>query len=253
MENLLGKHLFINLNLSFPENGIYRVMRRINRETKTQYISDAQRFLYVKEKGKDNWDKKPIFHGTSKRYRKKKMFDKQGNLIDKYKIVDSTDYSAMISDIPFNELFKIVKGDGNDYLSKHDLKTFNKKVGLSLLPKIPFRKTNKDGYILQDVCIDTKSYVANHLKEVFGVDVYVVDRMWCDKRFIGKQYCGHNYSFKYSRECDFDRNAVFYQETSFGGDKSIISKEEDEHNSPVFLWFFKDKIVYKKNSSRSEH
>ena len=35
-------------------------------------------------------------------------------------------------------------------------------------------------------------------------------------------------------------------------DKPIISKKENEHNSPIFLWFFEDRIVYMKDFSRGE-
>lgn len=265
MENLLGKHIFFTCGLSHPKNGIYRVLRRINRETDTQYISDVQRAPYVKWNRARNhqkefdWDRKVWFQKIARRYKKSKLIDKNGNLTDNYydaTFVDDSDYSVAISDTPFDELFRVVKGDGGDDLYEHDFKTFSKKAGYgglasNLFPNL-FRKTNKDGYILQDVCIDTKSYIGQHLKEVFGVDVYIVDRVWCDKRFVGDQYCGNNYSFEYSRECDFDRNAVFHQVTSSGGDKPEITKEENEGNSPILIWFFKDKIVYKEERGMSE-
>lgn len=262
MKDLLGKHIFFTCGLSWPENGIYRALRRINRETRTQYISDVQRAPYVRWNRAKNhqrefdWDRKVWFHKIARRYRKKKLIDKNGNLTNFYHdatFVDDSDYSVMISDKPFEELFTVVKGDGEDDLFEHDLKTFGKKTGWKgVLPKRFYRKTNKGGYILQDVCIDTKSFIGQHLKEVFGVDVYVVDRMWCDKRFVGDQYCGSNYSFENSRECDFDRNAVFHQVTASGGDKPEITKEENNHNSPVLLWFFEDRIVYKEERGLSE-
>lgn len=252
--DLLGKHIFITADLSYPENGIYRVLRRINRETKTQYISDAQRFLFVEEKtGKNNWKKKPIFYRTSKRFKKKILFDTGGDFTEKYgkvTIVDSNDYTAMKADVLFADLFRVVKGNGRDDLLQYDLDNFPKKLGM--FGKVR-RKKNKEGFTLQDVCIDTESYIGKHLKDVFGVDVYVADRIWCDKRFVGNQYCGSNHRFEYSRECDFDRNAVFHQVTGSGGDKVVISSDEDDHNSPVFLWVFDGKIVYKEQSSKSEH
>jgi hypothetical protein len=258
MKDLAGKHIFFTCGLSWPENGIYRVLRRINRETNSQYISDVQRVPEVKwPKGgrKIDWEKKVWFQKIAKRYRKNKLFDDNGNFTDHYgdaTIVSDSDYSVMISDKPFDELFTVVKGDGEDDLFEHDLKTFKKKLGVGGFLTRKYRKRNKEGYLLHDVCIDTNSFIGQYLKEVFGVDVYVADRMWCDKRFVGDQYCGSNYSFEYSRECDFDRNAVFYQVTSSGGDKPVISKEENNHNCPVFLWFFEDRIVYKEDSGRGE-
>ena len=80
MRKLLGKYIFITTSLSWPEGGIYKVLRRINRETKTQYISDTQRLMFLNEEGKNNWDKKPIFHRTSRRYRKNKLINEDGSL-----------------------------------------------------------------------------------------------------------------------------------------------------------------------------
>jgi hypothetical protein len=256
-KTLLGRHLFLTCGLSWPKDGIYRVLRRINRESKSQYISDVQR-VARQYKGKNgerkfDWDNYEDFKLISRRFRKNLLFDGKGNLTDKYgdaTIVDKYDYSEMYSDTPFEELFRVVKGNSRDDLFQHDLKTFSSKIGM--FGKIK-NKTNKKGFILQDVCVDSEGYIGQHLSEVFKVDVYVADRIWCDKRFVGEQYCGHNYSFNYSRDCDFDRNAVFHQVTSSGGDKTIISKEDNQKNSPVFIWFFKDRIVYTKAGGRSEH
>jgi len=256
MRNLLGQHIFITCNLSWPKDGIYRVLRRINRETKSQYISDVQRFAEVKwTRGNRSidWEKQIWMQRIARRFRKDKLFNEDGTFSSRYgdvTVVDSRDFSAMISDTPFDEMFRVVKGNGSDDLFEHDLKTFSKKLGI--FGKL-HRKTNKDGFLLQDVCIDTESHIGQSLSKVFNLDVYVADRLWCDKRFVGEQYCGHNHRFEYNRDCDFDRNAVFHQVTSSGGDKKIISKEDNNHNSPVFLWFFKDRIVYKEDSGRSEH
>lgn len=257
MKDLLGKHIFITKDLSWPENGVYRVLRRINRETSSQLISDVQRSVYYTDKGGQrnfDWTRRKWFQKIARRYNKSRLLNEDGSLSDYYgktTLIDG-DHSSMISDVEFDELFRVVKGDGCDDLFQNDLDTFSKKAGFSgLLPKKFYRKTNKAGLILQDVCIDTKSYIGQHLKEVFGVDVYIVDRMWCDKRFVGEQYCGHNYSFEYNRKCDFDRNAVFHQVTSSGCDKSVISAEEDKLNSPILLWIFDGRIVYKEEEGKS--
>lgn len=258
MKDLLGKHIFITMDLSWPKNGIYRVLRRINRETDSQYISDVQRSPYYTDKGGDrkfDWTRRKWFQKIARRYNKSRLLNNDGSLSDYYgktTLIDE-DYSSMISDIDFNELFRVVKGDGRDDLFQNDLDTFSKKAGFSgLLPNKFYRKTNKAGYILQDVCIDTKGYIGQHLKEVFGVDVYVADRIWCDKRFVGEKYCGHNYDYNYQKSCDFDRNAVFHQVTSSGSDRSVISAEEDKLNSPILMWLFKDRVVYKKEQGKSE-
>lgn len=242
MKNLLGKHLFVTHTLSWPKGGIYRVLRRINRETSSQYISDVQRVGT-----RADWNTKVWFQKIAKRFLKNKLFNDNGTLSYYYgstTLIDG-DFSPMISDTPFSEMFKVVRGNSRDDLFNHEMKMMSKRYSIfSFLHKHP---KNEYKLNLHYVCLDTEGFVGIYLKETFGVDVYVVDRMWDDKRFDG----GH-YDHNYDRSCNFDRNAVIHQITVFGGDKDVISAEEDSNNTTVLIWFFVDRIVYKKESGKRE-
>lgn len=249
--HLLGKYLFMTSDLSWPKNGVYRALRRINRETKSQYISDVQRVPYCYNKnGKRvfDWKRYEWFQKIAKRFIKNKLFNEDGTLTEYYgktTLIDG-DYSSMLSDTNFNDMFRIVKGDG-----RNDLWEFESNSIAEQLKGI-FKKTKVNKGILHPVCIDTNSHIGTTLKKDFGVDVYIVDRMWDDKRFVYDRGVSGHYSHNHQKSCDFDRNAVFHQITNSGADKSIIRDEDNKSNKPILIWFFEDRIVYKEEGGRSE-
>ena len=199
------------------------VMRRMNRETKSQFISDAQRIPV-------DWGEKPIrwknFQVVAKRYYKKKLFNSDGTLSNYYG--NSTfikgDITPLVGDKPFEEMFTIVKSSKDD-LFHYEISIWDK------LTKTQSLKTQ--AYC----CIDKDDYIGKHLGELFGLPVYFVDRIF-------NKQTGH-FDYEFTKSNDYERNAIFYQVTSSGDDKKIITNEENDMNEPIFIWAFKDKIVYK--------
>lgn len=230
-------------NYRFPDekNCVSTRLRRINRETKSQLISDCQRIpLFYKTRNRK--DENSIIHHqiTAKRYLKNKIFNEDGTLSNYYgeTYIVNEDMSPMYCDVPFNKLFKVVPGKSEEDLFQYQLKNTFKRF------KETFKKKKKNRP--HDVCLSLEDPIGIHLKEVFNVDVYIVDRMW---DYEEEEHFSYS-NFRNSN--DYERNAILHQVTCFGGDKKIISKEDNDKNLPIIMWVFPDKIVYKESSGHSE-
>jgi|ERR1035437_731833 hypothetical protein len=209
---------------------VYNTLRRMNRETKSQLISDAQRTPV-------DWSAEPIvwinFQVVAKRYRKNRLFNLDGTLSNYYgnSTLIKGDITPLVGDKPFEDMFKIVK------CLKANLFGYE----MSLWAKLTtFQKSQTQAYC----CIDDDNYINKHLGELFGLPVYFVERIF------NKQTGRFNFNFKKSN--DYERNVVFYQVTSSGGDKKVITNEENDENCPILIWAFKDKIVYKMTAGYNE-
>ncbi len=229
--NLLNKHLLSTI-VTIDENKVYKFLRRINRETKTQYISDVQRAC---DWGETN-NKWVNFQIIARRYRKNKLFLNDKSISDYYgncKLVENN--SLLIGDTDFKEMFKIVPGNNRDDLFKYGLNSRNSFFNL-------FQSKKTKPFLC---CLDT-GYIGQYLKETFNVPVYIVDRMYNEE--TSKHFSlGHDEIYD-----KYQRNAIFYQVTSSGNDKKIITTEENRNNSPIILWFFENHIVYCKATGYSE-
>lgn len=232
--DLLGKHILIK-NEWYDEyrkhDAIWTSLRRINRETKSQLISDTQRTPI-------DWSAKPLiwkhFQVTARRFKKAKLFLPNGDFTDYYgkTTLIENDISPMISDTPFDEMFKVVNGRTRKTLWEYES---NKRNGFLSL----FREFKT----IPLCCNDIETYVGKYLTETFGLPAFYVDRIWFDD--IKEHYFPNQLT-----TCKYDRNMVFYQVTNSGDDLELISNEDNKKNESVLMWVFKDKIVYKTSDGR---
>jgi hypothetical protein len=132
---LLSKHIFETFDLSFPVNGVYRALRRINRETETQYISDVQR-IFPRPTFTEPGIRYIWFQKIARRYFKNKLINPETKTFTDYygeiHLVDDTSFQPMISDTSFNNMFNIV--GVNTYIDRetHIAKTLKKTFGLEI-------------------------------------------------------------------------------------------------------------------------
>lgn len=198
-------------------------MRRFSRETKSQLISDAQRIP-------KDWSADPLqwmhFQLVARRFKKNKLFNPDGSFTDHYgktTLVNGL-IPELISDTEFDEMFAITKCEIDDL--PYYKPSWIKNLFTELFTEY------KDAF----VCLDEENPIAKHLKSIFNVPIYLSERI-----FINREH------FRYCKGKDdvYDRNSVFYQVTCFGDDLPVISNDENNKNRPIFIWFFKDKIVYK--------
>lgn len=234
--NMLGKHILFKGEW-YDEYKKYdctwTTLRRMNRETKSQLISDTQRIPV--DWGADPWVLKH-FQLTAKRYRKDKLFLANGSLSDVYGKTSliETDITPMISDTPFDEMFKVVKGRTRDTLWEYEA---DKRNGFLSL----FREFKT----IPLCCHDTETYIGKHLSKTFGLPTYYVDRIWFHET-------SEHFHAEFKKSCKYDRNLIFHQVTTSGGDLKLITKEDNDNNEAIFMWVFKDKIVYKTSDGRSQ-
>lgn len=236
--SMLGKHILFKSEWydKYKEyDCTWTTLRRMNRETKSQLISDTQRIPV-------DWSAKPWvlkhFQITAKRYKKNKLFLPDGSFSDYYgkTTLIETDITPMISDTPFEEMFRVAKGATRETIWDYEIVFMNK---LYSILKYGFKKPKPI------CCLDTEHYIGKHLNEVFNLPVYYVNRIWFDD-------IGEHFRAEFKKSCNYDRNLIFHQVTSCGGDLKLISNENNENNDAIFIWVFKDKIVYKTSDGRSE-
>lgn len=200
-------------------------LRRINRQTKTQYISDCQRYLIC---GDEKY-MKGIFQSCATRFIISKVTglltmirgcraNADGTLttmlLDDYSVLDC-DYS----------LEKFIEEIGN-----YKCTDFNEDdEEIEIFKKLRVIDV-KDG--------DTwYSHIVEHLRDVFGKDIklmYLLDS-------IGYLSTTHDTNL-------IANSAIHYHITIYGENKKIISSEEDRHNRTISFWKFGDVIVFKNES-----
>jgi hypothetical protein len=142
---LLSKHIFETFDLSFPVNGVYRALRRINRETETQYISDVQR-IFPRPTFTEPGIRYIWFQKIARRYFKKKLINPETKTFTDYygeiHLVDDISFQPMISDTSFEEMFNVnginLIQDGTSHIAK----TLKKTFGLNVCYRCNFYKWN---------------------------------------------------------------------------------------------------------------
>jgi len=231
---LLGKHLLFKNEWYSEHHGydcVWTTLRRINRETKTQYISDTQRMVI-------DWDKEPYeykwFHITAKRFRKKKIEKYIDNVIDDL----HGEIERLKSDVEFDDMFTVIDVTNSMDLHMHH----SQRVMDSYHPIKKFINKKRTKFPCYQ---DLSSPTAMRLNNIFCLPVYEV----C---FMFNEVTGKHLKFDHRKECDYNRNLIFHQLTVGGDDKKIITDEENEGNQAIFIWVFEDRIVYKDSEGRSE-
>ena len=245
MIDALGKYLFYKRSFVDSYDGVERVKNRLcrlNRETPAYYYSDVQRAV-------KDWDVKPLEFEWNKdislRFKKKKYFDENGEVKkrenhDFIGFVNKNAYAPMISDMKFEELFHIEKFNPN-IMEAYMARKNNGKTTFAVFDL----EDNIDDWMLMGMTYIKE--VGTHLEELFGKKAYFIDRMKCvDEK--GKENL--TYRCLYRKDDNYDRNCIFYQCTVYGGDKDVISGEENRGNESVYFWMFGDKIAFTGTNGR---
>jgi len=248
---LLGKQLLVThkwYDDYKKSDKIYRVLRRINRETKTQFISDVQR-VPKSWRSEEGLNSMINFQKIARRFRKSKLIvdNKFTDYYGQISLCNSSD--PMLSDTLFSDMFVVVDSTVDDLHMYDWERRQNYYFGLISYDRIKekvFKRLGKEmDRPKHPCCLDTETYVSKYLGQEFNKPVYYVDRMYDT---VEKEHWSH--------ELDptnmYDRNFIFHQVTSSGGDKSVITSEENEPNDSIGFWVFSDRIVYVKQSGCSE-
>jgi hypothetical protein len=242
MEDLHNRFIFSEWK---HNNGFeQKWMRRITRQTKTQYIADCQHSLELSDKYTKlynaGWDDMfSVFKKCAKRYR----------LVDNKLVGQNThrsnpdgvrtitlidDFNIMKCKYDYTELFDI---DIRTVLPS-DSKTLERANRTAKILNAKYKIQEDEMYTLR-IRENNNSYtdcfveVYNHLAQLFNKPVYMVDQM---NLSINTTHDNSKYS----------NSAIHYHMNHFGGDKPMRTRKEDEHNMTISFWLFDDKVVFMK-------
>jgi hypothetical protein len=246
MENLIGKYIFDEWthNEGFKQNWL----RRITRQTKTQYIADVQHTLLLSSRYEKLYDEKKsdFLYGIFKRCAKRMRMVK-GQLIEQLtylsnpdgirKITLVEDFNILKCKYSYNELFdtdvrKFLSPDSNMVKDMNWWKEQFEKDKLKVDNYDFVFRFDTEEIIKVDSCWYTTS---EHLKELFGVPAYHI------KEHFGKMDTTHEKSI-------YSKTAIHYHINHFGGDKPILTFKEKYHNHTISFWLFDDKVVFRGES-----
>lgn len=218
MENYVNRFIFTKW---LHKDGFQqRWLRRINRQTDTQYVSDCQRTLTGK---RDCFDKKK-FYDCATRF---KVGKNSGKLIElgrknpdgKLSVALVEDMSQIDCDMTYEEFLAEI--DALNKKAKDEMQAYFRSVRLSE------PKTGKS-----DIFKDLFTPYVKHLKELFGEDITVLK-------------ISHEHVFSTTHDNNkLAQNAVHYHITVHGGEADTITFEEDRNNSTIVFWKFGKTIVF---------
>jgi len=244
MENLVGKYLHTQWihNEGFQSNWL----RRITRQTKTQYICDVQHSLLLSDKYKKIIDSTGeyfygLFADWAKRFTEKdgkirRQTTNRDNTDGVNTINLVTDFKSLLCKYKYNELFEV------------DIRTILTDDSLTLdYSNMYFNRYNelrpgiydeRDFFVFDTELIsfddDIWGETAKHLTELFGVPAYKVDELY------NRIDTTHDHTiYKYS--------ATHYHINHHGNDAKVIGFEDHQKNRTVSFWLFEDRIVFKTN------
>ncbi len=215
MDNLINRFIYTKW---LHQSGFQqRWLRRINRQTDTQYISDCERTLTGK---RDCYDKQ-IFYHCATRF---KLSKQEGKLIElgrknpdgNLSVALVEDFSQIDCDMSYEEFLA-------------EIEALNKKA----------KEENKDkmtAYFRSVRLSDPKNELftpyKEHLKELFGDDITILK-------------ISHESVFSTTHDNNLlSRNAIHYHITIHGGNDDTISFEADRNNSTIVFWKFGKTIVF---------
>jgi hypothetical protein len=235
-------------------------LRRITRQTKTQYICDVQHTLLLSAKYKKLYDSKKsdylygLFQRCAFRLRmvKGKLVSQVTNLSnpDGFNHITllsdiKTNHSALLCPLKYEELFDI---DIRTVLplDSHTLEGFNRKRKFAE-ERNAERKAEGKPIMYDDVdavykistCkaengfMDCHKSIIEHLTELFNVPIYELND------YFAKVDTTHDTTI-------YSKTAIHYHINHYGNDKPVISFKENQNNDTIAFWLFADKVVYKR-------
>lgn len=209
MENLIGRFAF-----TFWKNGDFhdRWLRRINRQTKTQYVSDCQRCLDVKEnkQGESTFSK---FKTRATKFR-----SAEGRFVWVRPLRANSDGTM---DVKLVDDFSILDTDWT-------LDSFTNEV-----TKLGIDDTFKPVVIPANELTYGNS-VNPHLRDLFGDDIEIYTIL----DSLGDINVTHE-------ETKLAQTSTKYHITIHGGEKDKIFNNENRHNRTIAFWKFGNILVWK--------
>lgn len=242
MKNLVNRYVFCQWkhNEGYQQNWL----RRITRQTKTQYIADCQHTLLLSDKYKKLYDSKKsdylygIFQVCATRMRMigDKLVGQTTHLsnpdgVNTIELVE--DFSSLKCKYKYEELFDVDLRNIlfiDSKMIKHMNWSYNhfKEIQSDVKDEI-FYKFKTTEISENDDCYGE---IAKHLKQLFSLPVHHAHETFNNIDTIHEK----------SR---FSESAIHYHMNFFGDDKPVITSKENYHNSTISFWLFDDKVVFK--------
>ena len=215
---------------------VSKCLRRINRITSNgkYLISDVQR-------NRRNYDDgaKELIH-VAKWASKFRVVDGEVKRPNSYlnnddgtmKIEVVSDVDQLLCEYSYEELFevdirKIQKEKSNPRSWIENLNTYKKKHGIKL---------EEEDFYINPYHFSHFEEVNSFLKEFFQVDEVLY--------FSNYYENSNNFGI-------LSQSATFFQITHFGGDKRVITDEENSPNMPIQFWYFGNKLVYTEEDGKN--
>ncbi len=242
MKNLIGKYIISTWD--HREGYKQNWLRRINRQTATQYISDVQWTLLLSDKyrklyetGVDFFYKRFTSAAFRCRFANGKFIPQKTHLsnpngVQVLNLVE--DFSLLKCKYSYSDLFetdirKILPDDSDMLKEFEDSWKFFEERNLNNNTKEKFFTFTtykpKDYY--------DENSVSAHLRKLFGdVEVLKVHESIHSMDTINETSI-------------YSDTAIHYHINFHGGEKEIRSRKENYHNTTICFWFFGDTIVYK--------
>jgi hypothetical protein len=261
-------------------NAKYKWVRRINRVSPAQLISDTQRVSDYEGEDLEDWDFY-YFKKFAKRFRLK-------DYNEKYEVIKNDRQSlndALLSKKSFKELFqtdvdkiqdkqafidavqeRATKYGGKPLTGKKldeeifsngfiGHKSFELYNTLRDVYKDMFKRIFKSSelYTLQQFLTDYNHSLKQKEEKSYNTDYKVFEYL---QDLFGKPVyklgdCLRQYIQEDLAYSDLSKNQYFMQITHFGDDKENIKNSDNKFNDTISFWVFEDRVVYQEDSGRS--
>jgi hypothetical protein len=214
-------------------------MRRITRQTDTQYIADCLHILELSDKYKEMYDNghdhmysrfdrcASVFYKNGDQFINEKTDLDNPDGVNKVTLID--DFNILKCKYTYKELFET---DVRTFLPSDSstLETINNKVEFysSISKKFDYNEM----YIIGVSESKHFTEISKHLEELFKRPAFMVNNM-----FTLKLDTTHEKS-------KFSETAIHYHMNFFGGDKELLTRLENYHNTTISFWLFDDKVIY---------
>ncbi len=221
-------------------NGDYQStwLRRINRETKTMYISDGERVLSEK-KNKD--DITTFINAPYKAARFRKRLNGKFTAVRTHlhnphchaEVMLISDMEQLVSPYSYDELFKVdvreFQDKGSRPLTDIDMLNTNHKDGTNAIPYVLDRLISKCNRNDTSYIGGWDSELIGYLEDTFKVPVYQMSLVKIEE---------------HDKQTKLTKAAIQFEITHFGGDKKLLTQKENYMNRAIQFWLFPDKLVF---------
>lgn len=239
---MVGK--YIRTEWNHNDGYVQTWLRRISRETKTQYISEVQRYFRNFEDGVND----RVF-----KYRWAKRYNK------------NSDGSISVRNTHLSNPDGIHKLQVIDLLSETDLVKLRCVYSFSDLFETDIRLLQSENCyprkLIEKRYLKCLSEGKTFDKDRFFVDVYSENSTnhwneplikWLEDTFKVPVYavCDINEHFE---QGILTKSATYLHITHFGDDKKILKTGENYHNRTICFWLFEDKLVFKYEDGKDSH